>query len=70
MRASDSVGSPTNNGGGEREMVEAKGKENCKKDIDAILDAVKELTKTIADFAKENKELAKQIELSRKSGRF
>ena len=41
-----------------------------KDDLAAILDAVKELTKTMADFAKENKELAKQIELSRKSGRF
>lgn len=40
------------------------------KDLDAILDAIKELTKTVSEFAKENKELAKQIELSRKAGKF
>ena len=48
-------------------MVE---KEVEKSSTESILDAVKELTKTVADFAKENKELSKQIELSRKSGRF
>ena len=39
-------------------------------DLDSILDAVKELTKTVADFAKEMKEQSKQIELARKAGKF
>ena len=35
-----------------------------------VLDALKELTKAIADLAQEQKKLAAQIELSRKTGKF
>jgi len=40
------------------------------KTIDMVYDAVKELTKTMADFAKENKALAEEIKLKVKAGRF
>jgi hypothetical protein len=38
--------------------------------MDMLYDAVKELTKTIADMAKEQKKLAEEIKTKVKAGRF
>ncbi len=53
-----------------KEKEEPKKEEPKVSDIDAVLDGLKELVTTVADLAKQFNEVTKQIELSRKAGKF